>query len=331
MKPLGLTIEYQKFDDDWIVPFVSNFVYKNNSYPLVSSMVYKYMELSMPWGFSESLDTDIVGIISNNKDTKAIRAYESIKPELLDDPNAIAIIGFDESNHSQIACTQLSKYKYLPCFFINPRHNIQLQENELLSIQIRTNKTVREYTNMIIRKTNGNIISPVIIGAHIDTFPGSPGASDDAFGVSMCLDIVRQVGQNDDIWIVLFTGEEIDRRGSRTFIERYLSARQIKPCLYINIDSGVEVGSSDIHIKINPVELSQSISAVFNGEYIIENEIFQSDDSASFAHNGTPVFWVWAKSPQRAHSIKDTVDNVDITQLNNIANRYSKVINHYAR
>ena len=328
-KPLGLIIEYQKFDDDWIVPFVSNFVYKSNSYPLVSSMVYKYMELSMPWGFSDSLDTDIVGIISNNKDTKAIRAYESIKPELFDDPNAIAIIGFDETNRSQIACTQLSKYKYLPCFFINPRQNIQLQENELLSIQVRTHKTVREFTNMIIRKTNGNSIAPVIIGAHIDTFPGSPGASDDAFGVGMCLDIVRQCGLDDNIWIVLFTGEEIDRRGSRTYIERYINAGHIKPRLYINIDSGVEAGSGDIHIKIHPEELSHDISAVFNEEYAIENEIFQSDDSVPFSDNGTPVFWVWAKSPQRAHSIHDTVDNVDVEQLNNIAKLYSKAINQY--
>lgn len=329
IRPLGLTVEYQKFEDDWIEPYLSQVVYRGITYPLVSSMVYRYMEFCLEWGFSDGLDSDIVGIINNDRDTKAIRVYEFIEPEFLDDPNSIAIIGFDESNRSQIACTQLSKYKYLPCFLINPAQNIKLQENELVSIHVRTHKTVREFTNMIIRKTIVNSIAPVIIGAHIDTFPGSPGASDDAFGVGMCLDIVRQCGQDNNIWIVLFTGEEIDRRGSKVFVEQYLTARQIKPRLYINIDSGVEAGSRDIHIKIHPKELTHDISAIFNGEYVIENEIFQSDDSVPFSDIGTPVFWVWAHGPQRAHSINDTVDNIDIEQLKKIATLYSKVINWY--
>ncbi|MHB1459270.1 MAG: M28 family peptidase, partial [Armatimonadota bacterium] len=123
--------------------------------------------------------------------------------------------------------------------------------------------------------------------------------------------------------------EEIDRRGSKVFVKQYLNTRQIKPRLYINIDSGVEASSCDIHIKIHPKQLTHDISALFTGQYAIENEIFESDDSVPFSDIGTPVFWVWARSPQRAHSIYDTVDNVDVAQLNNIAKLYSKAINQY--
>lgn len=331
LKQHGFNIDYQKFHDEWIEPYESYFTYQNNNYPIVSTMVYTCMEGALKWGFSDSLDTNIKGVINNDRKTKAIRIYDSIKYEYLDDSNAIAIIGFNKINPLEIACTQLAKDRYLPCFFIDPELNIRPQENDVISIHVKTHTIQKEFRNMIIKKTNNQSSAPIIFGAHIDTFPGSPGSSDNAFGVSMCMDIASQCADNDDLWFALFTAEEVGGKGSKAFVEQYLIEKNIKPALYVNIDSGVESGSGNINIKITPKSSAHIVSPIVNEGYNIEHEVFSSNDSVPFSSIGVPVFWVWANSPYRAHSIKDTASNIDIEQIKQIAYLYSKVINKYVK
>jgi hypothetical protein len=331
LKQYGFDIDYHKFHDEWIEPYESYFTYQNNDYPIASTMVYTYMESALKWGFSDSLDTNIKGIISNDRKTKAIRIYESINYEYLDDSNAIAIIFLNKINPLEIACKQLAKNKYLPCFFIDPELNIKPQENDVISIHVKTHTIQKEFKNMIIKKTNNTSSAPIIFGAHIDSFPGSPGASDNAFGVSMCMDIASQCADCDDFWFTIFTAEEVEGKGSKAFVEQYLIEKNIKPALYVNIDSGVENGSGNINIKISPKSSAHIVSTIVNEGYKIEHEAFSSNDSVPFSSIGVPVFWIWASSPYRAHSIEDTASNIDNEQMKQIAYLYSKVINKYVK
>lgn len=61
---------------------------------------------------------------------------------------------------------------------------------------------------------------PVLVGAHYDTFPGSPGADDNATGVAVLLELARalalQPGKHP-VWLVAFDLEEQGLLGSRRY------------------------------------------------------------------------------------------------------------------
>lgn len=64
----------------------------------------------------------------------------------------------------------------------------------------------------------------VIISAHYDTRPLSPGADDDASGVAVMLEIARlfqNYSLNRTIYFIAFDGEEAGMRGSRNWMEKH--------------------------------------------------------------------------------------------------------------
>lgn len=59
----------------------------------------------------------------------------------------------------------------------------------------------------------------ILIGAHYDSVPGSPGADDNASAVAVLLAVARAVGKHPDIIYVAFNSEEYGLAGSREFVE----------------------------------------------------------------------------------------------------------------
>jgi hypothetical protein len=60
----------------------------------------------------------------------------------------------------------------------------------------------------------------LLLGAHYDTVPGSPGADDNASAVAVCLECARLLKEHDvgSTMIVLFNREEDGLLGSREFV-----------------------------------------------------------------------------------------------------------------
>lgn len=328
IKKYNLDFTYQSFQADWRETYDSYIVYDDVKHDVESTMVYNFMGLD--WGFADNYDTFINDILSNDRAKKAVRYYKSIDHETIsNDENAVAFILNTYDNNLQIACKQLSNNKYVPCVYLPYNENIGFVENEIVTICIKTHTVLRTFQNLIIKSHNKNE-SPIIIGAHIDTFPGSPGASDDTYGVAIGLDIIRQC-VNENIWVVLFTGEEMGCLGSLDFVERNVQTGNVKPRIYMNIDSGIEKGSSNIEITITPESLRERMLHLFKEKYKVGSNVFSSNDSRPFYDAGIPVFWSWASSPHRSHSIYDTLDNVDQTQLKEMMENYALAINHFIR
>ncbi len=73
---------------------------------------------------------------------------------------------------------------------------------------------------------------PVIVGAHYDTVPGTPGADDNASAVAVMLELAGLVARNSPkapVRFVAFTGEEpptfnTELQGSRVFVRRLKAA-----------------------------------------------------------------------------------------------------------
>ncbi len=59
----------------------------------------------------------------------------------------------------------------------------------------------------------------ILIGAHYDAVPGTPGADDNASAVAVLLAAARAIGPRAEVCYVAFDGEECGLAGSRSFVE----------------------------------------------------------------------------------------------------------------
>src|ERR1700722_19559947 len=59
----------------------------------------------------------------------------------------------------------------------------------------------------------------ILIGAHFDSVPNTPGADDNASAVAVMLGVAKVLGSRKDVMYVAFNGEECDLAGSREFVK----------------------------------------------------------------------------------------------------------------
>jgi Zn-dependent M28 family amino/carboxypeptidase len=72
----------------------------------------------------------------------------------------------------------------------------------------------------------GNVVvgdprrAQVLVGAHYDAVPGTPGADDNASGVAVLVAVARALGPRESVCYVAFNGEECGFVGSRALVGR---------------------------------------------------------------------------------------------------------------
>src|SRR3984957_9190043 len=59
----------------------------------------------------------------------------------------------------------------------------------------------------------------ILIGAHFDSVPNTPGADDSASAVAVMLAVAKALGMRTDVMYVAFNSEEFDLAGSREFVK----------------------------------------------------------------------------------------------------------------
>jgi Zn-dependent M28 family amino/carboxypeptidase len=81
------------------------------------------------------------------------------------------------------------------------------------------------YHNIVVTSSGAEAGPYLLLGAHYDSVPGSPGADDNASAVAVCLECARLAKEHDidSTMIVLFNREEDGLLGSRQFVA-YLAA-----------------------------------------------------------------------------------------------------------
>lgn len=70
---------------------------------------------------------------------------------------------------------------------------------------------------------------PIIVGAHYDALPGTPGADDNASGVAVLLEIARYASEHPPrlpLWLVAFDMEEYGLLGSQAYAQALKANRQ---------------------------------------------------------------------------------------------------------
>ncbi|PPS43430.1 M28 family peptidase [Chroococcidiopsis sp. TS-821] len=143
----------------------------------------------------------------------------------------------------------------------------------------------------------------VVVGAHYDSVPGSPGANDNASGTAVVLDIARNVAQTPlarEAWFVAFDGEEDGLHGSRAFVSQaqpdwLQSLDAMLNFDMVGVNEQLLVGGTQSLTKL--VQATQSDISTFGGQ--------GGSDHAPFARVGVPVLFFYRGQEPNYHTPND--------------------------
>ncbi len=162
----------------------------------------------------------------------------------------------------------------------------------------------------------------VILGAHYDSEPGSPGAVDNACGIAMLLTITKEIAQMSvrkrNFIVVFFDQEEDDELGSKAFIK--LLEKQRKKIHSVHITDVIgwdDKNTSGIDLQSPTPELAHIYQRLAR-KMGIPTEITSgaSSDNAPFLAAGYPTVGIFAEElTPHIHRPTDTLDTVHFGHL----------------
>ncbi|HEY9725538.1 MAG TPA: M28 family peptidase, partial [Chroococcales cyanobacterium] len=196
------------------------------------------------------------------------------------------------------------------------------QQGESLLQNTRTDSPVAKLNVNVRQKTitGYNIIAHlpdvkqpnVLLGAHYDSVPKSPGANDNASGTAVVLELARRLANKPvahQAWFVAFDGEEDMLQGSKAFVNtaepKFLSNLQAM----LNFDM---VGVND-QLLVGGTESLIALAQKTNPK-ISKIRDTGASDHESFSRAGVPVLFFYRGEDPNYHSPTDTVVDPKLLQ-----------------
>src|SRR5271168_3147558 len=96
----------------------------------------------------------------------------------------------------------------------------------------------------------------ILIGAHFDSVPNTPGADDNASAVAVMLAVAKALGVRRDVMYVAFNAEECDLAGSREFVKEM--AGQMKLLEQVHVLEMVGYRDRRPNSQKNPLPMIQA-------------------------------------------------------------------------
>lgn len=177
---------------------------------------------------------------------------------------------------------------------------------------------------------------PVIVGAHYDhlgtdTATGQhfPGADDNASGVSIMLEVARNLARSFQpqrpIVFVAFTGEESGLLGSQYFIGNLPAPFQAgKPYAMLNLDAVGRLSGQQLQVfgAESAYEwpfMAQGIGFTIGLRSQMVAASIASSDHTSFLNAGIPAIHLFAGTHNDYHRTSDSADKLDAAGMSEIA------------
>ena len=156
----------------------------------------------------------------------------------------------------------------------------------------------------------------VVIGAHYDTVPDSPGANDNASGIATVMTIARQIAGNSypfSVRFALFGSEEVGLFGSRHYVDA-LGPEDVESTIaMLNFDS---VGSGSRFGVLGSARLTREALRLGKrfGPNLIRPTTLPpnvSSDHAPFQDAGIPAMFLMSDDFTRIHTPEDKLQWVE--------------------
>ncbi len=178
----------------------------------------------------------------------------------------------------------------------------------------------------------------IILGAHFDSV-SSPGASDNASGTAVILEVARLLSNPDikknlkyNIEFVAFGGEELGLLGSKEYVKELQEDNKVN-----NIEAMINLDMVGVGDYINVFNLKNDLSSSFsklaekhikagNGVYGGTYTNMSSSDHAPFEELGIKSSLVQTAPDPNYHTENDTMEHIDENNLYNVAKVVSRMI-----
>jgi aminopeptidase YwaD len=153
----------------------------------------------------------------------------------------------------------------------------------------------------------------VIMGAHFDTVPRSPGANDNASGVATVLTIAEQIADRNlpfELRVVFFGSEELGLFGSQHYLNSLTPDEAARVAFMINLDA---LGSGQLELfgDAGLVAAAQIIASDL--DIPVRRGVIpanSSSDHAPFEAAGIPILMLFGSDFTDIHSPQDTLDKI---------------------
>jgi Zn-dependent M28 family amino/carboxypeptidase len=123
------------------------------------------------------------------------------------------------------------------------------------------------------------------------------------------------------IRLVWFTGEELDRRGSRAYVAAHAYDQDVI-CLYVNVDSGftIEHGEPQIAVtgRSGVVKMIEDLTVRIGWRVRVHESSSVSNDTVPFQERGIPTVFVYARLETpgpHPHLPTDRFDKLDADKI----------------
>jgi aminopeptidase YwaD len=183
---------------------------------------------------------------------------------------------------------------------------LERAKKTLLKIRLITDVQRTETIGRNVVAKFSNQPPKLILGAHFDSVPGSPGANDNAGGTAAILEMARRLPLvlREQIYFVSFDAEEDGLIGSNAFVQAMPTSTLdgLKAMLnfdMVAVNNTLSVGGSSALVNL------------IRGLYpqIGQFSDFAGSDHASFFNKGVPVVFFWRGFEPNYHLPSDTKVN----------------------
>jgi aminopeptidase YwaD len=209
---------------------------------------------------------------------------------------------------------------------------------EAVLLDIRATRRPATGCSVIARRGPGNTGRVVVI-AHIDTKAGTPGALDDAAGISVLLllaELLKTYAGNLCVELVAMNGEDYyDSPGEKLYLATAGDLNNV--ALAINIDgAGYREGDTAYSLYECPAELEAAIRKVFAGRAgMAEGEQWYQGDHSIFVQASRPSLAITSADlgelmRRYTHTPADRPEIVDAGKLVGIAQALTDLITDYS-
>jgi aminopeptidase YwaD len=227
---------------------------------------------------------------------------------------AIGLIIFNTESGNLVSASLMNKSK-IPVLGISGTdgnnllsiYKTELSGQQKLNISLNVNTQEQAISGRnIIARMKGVNQPQMIIGAHYDSVPGSPGANDNASGTAVVLEMARKLSSTPNarqVWFIAFDGEEEGLHGSRAFVDKAGSSFLSKLKAMMNFDM---VGVNK-ELGIGGTESLTSSVSKLDPKLKMLGASSGGSDHASFARAGVPVLFFFRGIETNYHTPNDKI------------------------
>ena len=198
---------------------------------------------------------------------------------------------------------------------------LRLLELSEVTVTLEVAMNERSSQNVVATLNAGKDLV-VVLGAHYDTVPQSPGANDNGSGIAVVMALAQELVDKDlpfELRVIAFGSEELGLLGSRHYVETLLQGERGKIVAMLNFDA---LGAGLLQFLGNELLVARAIEMAEDLEInavVGRIPIGASSDHASFQETGIPVIFLSGSDISLIHSRDDRMEFVNPNRLGEAA------------